>query len=456
MPNVKKKSVIFTIAIFFAVLLVLIYIINSYENKKIVIHYAAWNLGDSSDAGLERQMVEEYKKMHPNVDILIEEAFVANYDQAMQEAAKLNEIPDVFMYSGNATVEENDWCMDLTKIVEKDKEWSNIPKVLADATYIKGKVVAIPSAIYLYGYYCNNDVLTQSGIKKIDSGISLETFTKYVKDSTNIEEGRIGLGDASSICEWYPAAVNKRLGWFSWDGGKLNLNVNEFMEGLVLEKEFYTGKYTFGMLDESDKEKLQAEGDWEAWNEGNVAFKFDGTWSVSNYSKISKEMRFIGMPGGRTCIVPDFLFVSKNSQYPKEAYEFAKYMSAYSSEGFDKRIQLAKKSELEVTSLPMIANEDITEEYFSLIHMEGIEEAYRNFVTNPSQAYVEATKVLPGYPVARWNYVTNFSTSTSEKATIGDVILACARGELEYSEISEDINYMANSSILMYPQQLND
>lgn len=146
----------------------------------------------------------------------------------------------------------------------------------------------------------------------------------------------------------------------------------------------------------------------------------------------------------KTVQLTDFLFISKNSQYPKEAFEFAKYMSAYSEEGFNQRIQLAKKSGLEVTSLPMIANEDITEEYFSLIHMKGIEEAYRNFVTNPSQAYVEATKVLPGYPMARWNYITNFSTSTSEKASIGDVILACARGELEYSKISDNINYLAN------------
>ncbi len=462
MPNLNKRKAIspkirfIVITTFLLVLLCFGVYFYKMENKTITLHYAAWNLGDAQNPLMERKMIEEYEKNNPNIKIIIEESFVENYDLAMTEAAKAQTIPDVFMYSGNATVESNDWCLDLTNIVKKDDEWNKIQSVLTDATYMKGKVVAIPSAIYLYGYYCNEEVVLGSGLKLLDQPIELETFIAYCKQTTNLSEGRIGLGDASSIPEWYPASVNPRLGWFSWDGGKLNLNSEEFMEGIDLAKLFMTKKYTFGMLNEQEKASMQAEGDWQAWSEGKVAFKFDGTWSMSNYAEISEKISFVGMPGGRTCIVPDFLFLSKNTSHPEEAYEFAKYMSAYSEKGFQTRIQLAKENDFEVTSLPMIEDTDITEDYFSFIHMKGIEEAYRNFMEHPKDAYVEATKVLPGYPMARWNYMTNFKVMDKEHATIGEVITACTRGELDYREVADEINYLANSSILMYPQQLNN
>ena len=448
-----NKNLFLAVVIIMIGLFAMIFILN---RPKVVIRYAAWNLGTIEENGLERRMIEAYQREHPGVRVVIEEAFVSNYDEAMKASVENETIPDVFMYSGNATVAENNWGLDLTDIVDKDPDWEQIPKSLTDATYIKGKVIAIPSALYLYGYFYNRKVLSQAGLEKPDAQITPEEFVSYIKKSTDLKEGRIGLADAGSFCEWYPAASNQQMGWFSWDGGKLNLDSDEFKAAVNLTKELNTGKYTFALLDNADKESMQSENDWEAWNQGRVAFKFDGTWAAGYHAKLSEEIDFMGLPGEKTCVVPDFLFISKNTRYPKEAYDFAKYMSVYSEEGFQTRINIAKENNLEINSLPMIQEQKIVDEYFSMIQMEGLKNAYQRFTETPDNSYVEASKVIPGYQKARWTYETHYQRQDLQNATIGEVISICGLGEMEYDEIAKDLNYLANSNILIYPQQLTN
>jgi multiple sugar transport system substrate-binding protein len=402
---------------------------------------------------MERQMIAEFMKENPKIKVVIDEAFVTNYNQAMSDSSARNAIPDVFMYSNIPETAENNWSLDLSDIVAEDNDWSNIPEIIKDSTYVKGNIIAIPSAIYFYGYFCNNDVLKASGLTEVTPEIALDAFIQNVKKATSIKEGRIGLGDSSYICDWYPAAVNDNYGWFTWDGGKFNLQSQEFKDGIRLTQELDQGKYTYALLNESEKELLGGPSDWEGWNTGSVAFKFDGSWAQNDYSKLPFDVSFIGMPGGRTCVVPDYLFLSKTTEHPEEAYQFAKFMSAYSKEGFSKRIELAKAQDFQVTTIPMVNNRDLVEQYFDLITMKGIEEVYQNFYSN---AYIEAAKVLPGYTEARWNYETNITIGTVENAKIGEVIAAACKGEVNIDDIADQLNYLANTCIQIYPQQLNN
>ncbi|MDD3172706.1 MAG: extracellular solute-binding protein [Herbinix sp.] len=423
------------------------------KSSTVEIRYAAWNLGTVEQNGLERQMIAEFMKENPKIKIVIDENFVTDYNQAMSASAENNILPDVFMYSNISTTDENNWSLDISDIVEYDSDWSNIPEIIKASTYVKGKIVAIPSGIYFYGYFCNNDVLKASGLADATSGITLDSFIRDVKEATAIEEGRIGLGDSSYICDWYPAATNDNYGWFTWDGGKFNLHSQEFRDGIRLTQELDQGKYTYALLNDSEKELLGGGSDWEGWNAGSIAFKFDGTWAQNDYSKLSYDISFIGMPGGRTCVVPDYLFLSKTTEHPEEAYQFAKFMSTYSEEGFSKRLELAKAQDLLVTTIPMVNNIDLIEQYFDLIKMKGIKEVYDNFYCN---AYIETAKVLPGYAMARWNYETNITIGLTKNAKIGDVIAAACKGQVNIDDIAEQINYLANTSIQIYPQQLNN
>lgn len=420
------------------------------KNQNIVtIKYAAWNLGTKEGNGVERQMIGAFNKKHSNIKVEIDESFVKNYDTAMNEAAKNKALPDVFMYASNPQADTNGWCADISEIVSEDSEWENIPKALREAVQIKGKVIAVPTSMYLDGYFYNKDLFKAQKVNLPSGNLSVNKFKTLVEEMTNINNGSIGLADESSIIDWYPAAVNNKLGWFTWDGGKFNLNSNEFIAGVNFAKSIYTNKQTYANLSVEDKIKLKGNNDWEAWTAGTVALKFDGSWSSGDYSKLPFKVGFTGIPGSRSCVVPDFLIISKNCKHPEEAYEFAKYMSAYSLEGFTKRMSISKIDKTIVSSLPMIKDQKIIDDYFSNIKIQGLKEEYNKI---ESDSYVEGVKILPGYAHARWNYITNIKIGNTD-AKIGDVLTNTYRGYLKIEDIAVELNLNANESIQLFPRQ---
>jgi len=422
-------------------------------NKKqniITIKYAAWNLGPIEKNSIERQMINAFNKKHTNIKVDIDESFVENYDAALKILAERNTLPDVFMYGSNPQANTNGWCADITNIVSKDSEWGNIPKAFREAVQIKGKVIAIPTTMYLDGYFYNEDLFKAQKVNLPSNNLTVNEFETIVKKMTNIKNGSIGLADESSIIEWYPAAVNKKFGWYTWDGGKFNLNSSEFKVGVNLAKSFYTNKQTYFNLSEEEKKELKGNNDWEAWNSGTVALKFDGSWSSGDYSKLPFKVGFVGIPGGRSCVVPDFIIISKLSKHPEEAYEFAKYMSTYSLEGFTKRMELSKANNIIVSSLPMINNKKLINDYFSTIKIQGLKTEYSKIESNN---YVEGVKVLPGYDQARWNYSTNIKLGKTENSKIGDVLINTYRGSLKIEDIANQLNSYANESIQLFPRQ---
>ncbi len=449
----KRKTRIGTWMVgIFVIGILLFLIVVFFTNKKVTITYAAWNLGPVDQPSLERRMIEQYQSEHPEVEIVILEEFTKDYNKAMEEAVLKDQLPDVFMYSGNPLAEEKGWCYDLTKLCEDDKEWKLIPSVLQEAAVVKGKIVCIPSAIHFLGYYGNVNLL--EGNTAFQEAFTYEFFEKAVKSMTDLKAGRIGLADASSFIDWYPAYQNIHYGWYSWDGGKLNLTSHEFQEAIQKQKDLNQGGYTFAGLSEEERSYLHVENDWEAWIQGKIGFKFDGTWVSDYYNGLEDEYAFFGMPGGRTCIVPDFLFLSSQTTVPKEAYEFAKYMSAFSEKGYMQRLTFAEQEELLMNSMPMISFEGMKEKFQSLESMKGLWEAYENYVKYPEQAYVELVKILPGYNEARWNYQTTLTVGDVKQATIAQVLDACGFGRIEFSSLAKELNYLANTSVKIYPQQL--
>lgn len=415
----------------------------------VTIRYAAWNLGSKQDNGIERQMIDSFNSSHPNIKVEIDENFATNYDVSMSEAVKNNNVPDVFMYHNIPLADSNKLCADITDITSNDDEWNNIPKPLKDAVLVKGRVEAVPVSMYLDGYFYNETLFESKQVSVPSTNFSVNEFTEKVANLTDINNRSIGLADESSIVDWYPSAVNSKYGWFTWDGGKLNLNSKEFIAGITLARSIFNNKETYAALTEQDKKNLKGTNDWEAWKAGTVALKFDGSWSVGDYSKLPFKVGFAGLPGSRACIVPDFLFISKNCKYPEQAYEFAKYMSAYSKDGFSKRMAISKIDNTQVSSLPMIKDKKIIDEYFSNIKIKGLKEQFSKIENN---SYVEGVKILPGYNEARWNYVTNIKVGDAN-GKIGDVITNAFRGDLNIESVADELNANANQSIQLFPRQ---
>src|SRR5690606_18178065 len=208
-------------------------------------------------------------------------------------------------------------------------------------------------AQHFLGYFVNKDLFNKANLDYPEMGVSIDEFTKAIKDVTNVNDGAVGLTNPFAIPDWYPAAANPDMGWYTYKDGQYALDSKEFIAGVNLAKEITTNGYAYEVLTDEQKANFKGEDPNQVWLNGGTAIHWDGSWAISSLTENAKfEFDFIGIPGGRTVITNDLLGISKSTKHAEEAYLFAKYMS-FGKEGFMKRLEIADKEGKTVNTLPI-------------------------------------------------------------------------------------------------------
>jgi multiple sugar transport system substrate-binding protein len=342
--------------------------------------------------------------------------------------------------------------MDITKMTKDDKDFANVPKAVQDSAMYNGKVYAVPYAQHFLGYFVNKDLFNAANLDYPEFGMSVEEFTKAVKDVTNVNKGVAGLNQPFSVVDWYPSAVNKDMGWYTLQDGQYSLDSKEFINGVNLAKEFTTNGYAFETLTDEQKANFKGENPEEVWMNGGVALKFDGTWGTTNLvDKASFDWDYIGLPGGRTGLTNDFVGISKTSKHAKEAYLFSKWMS-FGKEGFMKRMALADKEGKALNTLPINADKDILDEYFDMLEVPGIKTAYENL----DNALVEPVKTVPGYVDARWEAPTGVKAGEEANAKVAVLMDNIVKGNLKIEDYAKQLDQLADQKSKEAQEALKD
>lgn len=421
----------------------------SKDNYDLV--YASWNLSTAAVDNVERKMIRAFEEKF-GVKVKIEEGISINaYDDSMDALATKNKLPDVYMLSRLDYGLNRGFVTDLTEYAEADADWDKIPKPIEEAVHFGKGIYAVPFAMHMMGYFANIDLLEDHDLytQVADGEMTMAEFENIVGTMANYKTSRkeIGLSAENTILEWYPASVDPNLGWFTWDGEKYNLNSDAFKSGIEKTAQFHQNGWTYDSLTEDERE-LNFGGITSAvdlWNKGQLALRWGVTYETPDmHDNANFEIQFLGVPGGRTPIVGDYLAISSTCQNVDLAYKFAKWMS-FDPDGIRKRIEL---DDGVTNTLPITTDATIVGEYFA--HFDdigGIEEKYETL----DNGIVEGVKVIPGYTGSRWNYATGkeikdpHSDGNITNAKIGDVIDACWYGTLVYAEYAKDIDAAANS-----------
>ncbi len=416
------------------------------DGEQITLRFASWSLGTEEENNIERQIIAKYEELHPNINIEIAtEMDTTKWVESLTTAAAGGTMPDVCFVADLPTAVANDWALDVTSYVENDEDWANIPTVLSESGKYGSGTYGIPTGMHLMGLYVNTDLFESKNQEPLSIGYTMDDFQQALENMSAPSEGIIAIKQAGgNIFEWYPFIKNPELGWFTYNDGAVALNSPEFIEGIKFCQSIYTNGYSFDSLTDEQKANFGTESDWDAFLAGKVAMCFDPTSNVGVYSDMASNVEFVGLPDGKTGIIPDYAFISKTTEHPQEAYDFLKFIS-FSKEGIMARMDLLDADpELTWNSLPANQDEEIMTRYFTDYEMAGVKEVYENMEGN---AVVEAFKYTPGYTNARWEAPTGISTADADNATMAQVIDACVHGDLNIDDYAEQINTLANSSI---------
>lgn len=428
------------------------------QKEKYDLSYASWNLGTAAQNNVERQMVKAFEEKF-NVKVKIEENISeAGYSDSLRSLSLKNQFPDVFMIDNLGFVLDEGYAADITELVNADEsgDWQKIPAALEQGAHFKSGIYAIPFAMHMQGYFVNVDLLKAAGQSDfLENEITYESFETAVKALQRFNSASgiaMGLNSEESMINWYASSQNENYGYFTWDGSQYHLDSEEFIEGIEKAYGLRDGKYTYDSLNDDDRLDgfEDVKGDVDLWDQGRLAFRWGNTYEAPDMVENSGpfEKKFIGVPGGRTVMVPDYVSISSRCSNKELAYEFAKWMS-FSPEGIRKRIEL---NETIPNGLPLTTDMTIVNEFFDKFDnpaegrtsVQGIRDLY----TTLDQGIVEGVKIVAGYGRSRWTALTTLTITLSDgttvpNANIGQYLDACRNGET-YREKAGDINTLAN------------
>jgi multiple sugar transport system substrate-binding protein len=407
----------------------------------VTIRYANWNLGTAEENNLQRQLVAAYTKANPDVTVeFVDMSGDGGWEQKLTNYAAKGQLPDVFMANNTPFYVKNGWTADLTKLVEADADWKDVPTVLRDAVTYSGKVLGVPTAQFVLGYYVNKDLFEAANLDAPEYGVSVDEFLKAATSLTNIQKNILGLDEMEPILGWYPSTQDSKLKWFSYDGTRMNYNSAAFKAAVAKAAEMK--QHTWQGLTEANQKTFKSKGPWELFLNQESGVRWDGGWAVPDITKKATfAWDFVGIPGGNQAVVADILVVSKTAPDQQAAYNFAKWMS-FSKEGYAKEAELAKAANGVPTRMPVSVNAASIDLYMSFMgERPGLRKALEKLDTSLVESLA---KIAPGYINARWEGKPGIDVGDSKDVNIGYMFSNATSGSFKFEDYSAKLEEFAN------------
>jgi ABC-type glycerol-3-phosphate transport system substrate-binding protein len=420
--------------------------------EPITLRYANWNVGTEEENNIQRQLVAKYMELNPHVTIeFVDMSGDGSWDDKLTALAAKGELPDVFMADKTPLYVKNGWLADLTPLVSADPDWQSVPEVLRNAVTYNDKVLGLPAALFVMGYFVNNDIFEAANLDAPAYGTSVDDFFAATTALTDVQQGKLGLDEMEFIMGWYASTQDPNLKWFSFDGTHMNYNSEAFKAAVAKAGEMKP--HTWQGLTDEQKANFKSQGPWELFLNQESGVRWDGGWAVPFYAQNATfNWDFIGIPGGNQAIVGDFIVVSKTTANLEEAYKFAKWMT-FSRDGYMAEAEIAQAASQVPTRMPVFIDADTINLYLSFV---GDKPGLRAALENLDNSLLESlAKIVPGYVNARWEGKPGIDIGTDLDVNMWYMFNFANDGKYKYEDYSAQLEEFANNLLDEARAELN-
>lgn len=467
---------------------------------KTVVTLAHWGLGTVEQNNLLRRRVAAFNEQSETVEIQILE-YTGSYDDFLASQAAADAFPDVFM-SGNIPSHITlGYAGDITDVASADPEWANIPVALRDAITYNGQIYAVPAALNYLGYYANLDLIENSGTLTdfTQLGFDYDAFITAIENATDTTHldgtSTAGLNHPADFFNWLPSTLDSEsesplgIGHAGLADGEFLYNSQAVKDALAEAASVMSngwGSESYDNTDPdgdgplvSDRVARFGANHWVAFNNGSLAFQWDGTWSASGRASAAAtagfDVQFVGIPGNKVVGVSDFLGISKTANDQAAAYEVAKWLT-FGTDGINAMFDIVENTtpdtdngevSLAISGLPISNVQSVIDAWFENYPVAGVQEVFEAAAAGTVQVLVEGNKFVPGFVVARYTYNTGIDATISRPnntpgstLSIGDLLWDAQFGKIDYSsymtqQLQDLINYEFVSAQLALYQAMN-
>lgn len=309
---------------------------------EIKLTYAVWD-----DVPMAQFLADKFHEKYPNITVEVIEvsAGTADYAANLANLAASNQLPDVYQFLSLDNCIMNGWLTDITQYTDNDPEYANYFESLQKVGYIDGKRNYYVFAEYLpITIYCDQGVFEKLNVPMPSQDWTYDEMLGLMESMTNPGEGIWGYNSFLGLITFGPVALtNDAHGEFGWDGEAYHFEEG-WAKSISTEAEYQRLGYR----------ALQASAEWAAaagsndvWpgNSGLVAIQHDAWWTMNNIYTLSEtiergiKMVPYNIPASTDVEISnatafmDAAAVASTCKYPREAFEFLKYVS-YSTDGW--------------------------------------------------------------------------------------------------------------------------
>lgn len=303
------------------------------SGEQVTLQYLDFTLGDMPQ---EKEYIDQFMKEHPNIKIDLQTIDVNGLHDKLLVAAKSKTAPDVFQSLPEWTVE-----MALANVQMPLDDFINAEGAEFKSQYIpqalmlgawKGKTYAMPWRFGGQAVFVNKKLLDAAGVKIPDKW-TWDDFISVAQKLTDPSKNQYGVGIA--LAKPSRSAVYTWLPFLFTAGGHLvdnNQPVFNSPNGVEAAK-FFVGLVNQYKVAPPESFSFANKDVVDAFGNNRVAMFANGPWYIATVKKAYPNTDFEVYPlptksAYASSLSGTTLGISPQSQHPKEAWEFVKFMTS--------------------------------------------------------------------------------------------------------------------------------
>ena len=302
---------------------------GSQSGQAVTLRYGIW---DKNQAPAMQTIVDSFKKSHPNINVKVEVTPFDQYWTKLETAATGGSTADIFWMNGPNFIKyaSNKILLSIDDQIKADNvDLKNYPSSLVALYTLDGKHYALPKDFDTIGLWYNKTLFDAAGVKYPDETWDWTKLRDAAKKLTNPSKGVWGIAAQMANQEGYYNTILQNGGYVISDDKKSSgYDKPETIEGLKFWTDMIKDKVSPTQAQMTDTPPASL------FESGKVAMLYAGSWSQiefaqNEYTKGKVDVAVLPQGKKRATVIHGLgNVISANTKYPKEAWEFAKFLGS--------------------------------------------------------------------------------------------------------------------------------
>ena len=402
--------------------------------EEITLRYACWGQAEAGEPEVVQALIAQFEEAYPNINVEFVAIDQGSWNETLTNLASQGQLPDVFWVFSVSAAVANEWALDLTEYFEKDPDTKELFPSMVTSTKIGGKNFSYPAVLFPHVVFMNKTLFEKYNVEMPDPATwTWDDYFDLAEELSHPDEYYYGISNPLYV-DLFPAAINGGQGKFGWDGEAYHFD-DAWIEATEMRAEVINNKICEWM---SAEEKESVLGDPGAWppGKGRTAMHIDWPWTIAMFdttvpAETGCEFVYYPLPKGESgeeLGIVDNGIIAASTQYPREAWELAKWMS-WGPQAALKRQETYRSLGYSVSRMPVVSTEEVWQDL-----VDNAKPAMVPFYANIGNVVPSNWPICPGWGDIESYYNTN------------DIDGKILRGELSPSDVAEELETYANNA----------